>query len=318
MPTLTQESAPQGPAAEVERSALGCPAPASQHACWGVFGDSVRGASHERTGQPNQDAFLLDLPASRGAPLIVTLSDGHGSTKNFRSEIGAQFAVEACMRVAKELIQANDGTPLFASTKRLFHDDLPRRVVRAWQSMVGEHFALHPLTADELACVPGGTTVLGNEEAAKAIPLVYYGATLLGTVVTDQFAIYFQLGDGEILVVSSEGQTSQPITPDVRLIGNSTTSLCSPDAWADFRVTFCPHGASAPALVLLCTDGYSNSFVTPAEFFKAGSDFCHLIRSAGASTVAAHLRGWLAEASRQGSGDDVTLAIIHREAPSAC
>ena len=71
---------------------------------------------------------------------------------------------------------------------------------------------------------------------------------------------------------------------------------------------------AAPALTMLSTDGYINSFTNAGEFFKVGTDLLTMIRSAGIEAVDGKLEGWLAEASQQGSGDDITLGIVCRTA----
>jgi len=48
---------------------------------WGVIGATVPGASHLRAGTPNQDAILQVRESSIGLPIILAISDGHGSDK---------------------------------------------------------------------------------------------------------------------------------------------------------------------------------------------------------------------------------------------
>ncbi len=67
-----------------------------------------------------------------------------------------------------------------------------------------------------------------------------------------------------------------------------------------------------PALILISTDGYANSFISEEAFLKVGTDILKLIRSDGLDEVDSNLETWLAEASHAGSGDDTTLAIICR------
>ncbi|MBA3712664.1 MAG: protein phosphatase 2C domain-containing protein, partial [Pyrinomonadaceae bacterium] len=56
---------------------------------WRVVGETVPGASHLRAGIPNQDALLQLRASSIGLPIILTVSDGHGSNKCFRSDRGS-------------------------------------------------------------------------------------------------------------------------------------------------------------------------------------------------------------------------------------
>ncbi len=110
--------------------------------------------------------------------------------------------------------------------------------------------------------------------------------------------------------MSERGEVSRPLSKDDRLFGNETTSLCAPEAWRDFRVNFQPLTQSRPALILLSTDGYPNSFRDEAGFFKVGSDILNMIRENGLASVKDNLAGWLSDSMRAGSGDDVTLGIL--------
>ena len=64
-----------------------------------VVAASVRGATHEDRGVPNQDAVARRLDDGVDARLVVALSDGHGSARSFRSDVGAQIAVDTAARL---------------------------------------------------------------------------------------------------------------------------------------------------------------------------------------------------------------------------
>src|SRR5262249_50369285 len=103
---------------------------------------------------------------------------------------------------------------------------------------------------------------------------------------------------------------TKPLVKDDRLFANETTSLCTPDAWSDFRVNFQPITNEQPALILLATDGYPNSFRDEAGFLKVGTDILKTIHAEGLGRVKDSLEGWLSDSTRAGSGDDVTLGIL--------
>nr|ALS90004.1 protein phosphatase 2C [uncultured bacterium] len=145
-----------------------------------------------------------------------------------------------------------------------------------------------------------------------ANPFRAYGATILTVLVTETFIFYLQLGDGDILLVTDAGQVERPLPKDERLFANETTSLSSENAWPDFRFGFQILEDAPPALILISTDGYANSFISEEAFLKVGTDILKLIRSDGLDEVDRNLETWLAEASHAGSGDDTTLAIICR------
>ena len=266
---------------------------------WQVVGQSVRGAAHERNGLPNQDAIYWLPTSSRGSPVVLTVADGHGSARYPRSHLGASIAVETAARLIHEFLVSQADVDNLSLIKHATEEWLPRTLVRNWADAVAEHLRTDPLSPAEVASLNVGA----SEEIA-------YGATLIAAAVTEQFAVYLQLGDGDILTVSEHGEVSRPLSRDERLFGNETTSLCAPEAWRDFRVNFQPLTQSRPALILLSTDGYPNSFRDEAGFFKVGSDILNMIRENGLANVQDNLAGWLSDSTRAGSGDDVTLGIL--------
>jgi hypothetical protein len=120
-----------------------------------------------------------------------------------------------------------------------------------------------------------------------------------------------QLGDGDILTVSETSEVTRAIPSDKRLVANETTSLCTATV-KDFRSSFQPLSNTPPALILLSTDGYANSFRDEEGFLKVGSDIWSIIQEDGIEKVDADLKGWLTSATRTGSGDDITLGILCR------
>lgn len=92
---------------------------------WRAFGKSVRGASHIRDNRPNQDAILWSSGESDGLPLVMALSDGHGSQRSFRSETGAAFAVDAistCLTdFARQLFPSSQFKALEQDARKTFH-----------------------------------------------------------------------------------------------------------------------------------------------------------------------------------------------------
>jgi serine/threonine protein phosphatase PrpC len=278
---------------------------------WRVIGQSVRGATHERAGLPNQDAIHWLPESGLGLPLILAVADGHGSHRSFRSETGARLAVETAAQVISDFLRGQTQTENLSMTKRAAEEWLPTALVRRWLEAVSRHLSAHPLSADELT-PPLDVHGTSRQDVPANLP-VAYGTTILAVAVAASFILYLQLGDGEILTVSEDGEVTRPLPKDERLFANETTSLCSPDAWRDFRVCFQVVSNTPPALILLSTDGYSNSFHDEQGFLKVGSDILEMIRADGLAMVNDHLESWLTESTYAGSGDDVTLGLICSE-----
>jgi hypothetical protein len=103
---------------------------------------------------------------------------------------------------------------------------------------------------------------------------------------------------------------------DARLFANETTSLCTQNAWKDFRMvlqSLPEEHEKQPAMIMLSTDGYANSYSSEQGFEKVGSDILRMMReNDGLATVENGLPGWLKETSAGGSGDDITVGMILR------
>jgi len=292
---------------------------------WRCIGASVLGASHQRTNLPNQDAiqwYPNEYPnLCIGLPLILAVSDGHGSPRNFRSDIGAKAAVDTAIRVFRELFVEGDlgkerkqAIAIKDIAQSLW---LPQTLVRDWKQAVQKHWQENPVPDTSLEWQR--VVDKDGEKAVTTIkkhPEIAYGATLLVVLVTDSFILYLQLGDGDILCVDSKSRPTRPMQPDPRLIANETTSLCMSDAWKEFQIELhqYPQGEAdkMPALILVSTDGYANSYSTEEEFIRIGHDYLRMIREEGTERVGRKLEEFLQETSSGGSGDDITLGIISR------
>ena len=276
---------------------------------WRALGASVRGASHYRTGLPNQDAIQRQPEFGTGCPAMLAVADGHGSAGSFRSHTGAEMATTIAIEMMQELIEKHREDPSSAQQKA--ERALPREIVRRWWEAVADDLSDKPFSSYEMMR-------LERDESAKLRrnialnPVTAYGATILGALVTDAFLLFAQLGDGDILTVSDDGRVDRPLPEDERLIGNVTTSLCLPEAVSDFRVAFTELTDSPPALVLVSSDGYANSFRDDDAFRQVGSDILDMLREKNLTSINYDMERWLREASESGSGDDTTLGILCR------
>ena len=278
---------------------------------WWVIGKSVRGASHVRTGLPNQDAIGWLQVEGVDRRLIVAVSDGHGSAKYFRSHTGSRLAIETALALGQEFLDGQPDLGNLSAVKRTAEERLPQEITRRWNDAVKNHFEANPFSDEELSALEQADGK-ASREAITANPLKAYGATIVIAIVEESFILYLQLGDGDILIVSETGEVERPLAKDDRLFANETTSLSSQDSWSDFRLGFQTLVGTLPALILLSTDGYANSFLDEDEFTKVGRDILEILRSDGIEAVDHSLEGWLTEATGAGSGDDTTLAIICR------
>lgn len=271
-----------------------------------VTGASVRGAAHRRSDVPNQDAVAWLPPSGAGDLVVAAVADGHGSPKSFRSREGAARAVTVATEVlwsrfggARQFGTSRSGESLRAG----LHE-----IVSRWRDDISAHVDITPFSDEELATLDERA----GEQAVRDVrhnPWLAYGTTLLTVVVTPTATLYAQLGDGDILAVSAHGRVRHPLPSDQRLVADETTSLCDARAAAEFRTLVEPRHRG-PRLVLVSSDGYSNSFASDDAFRQVGSDLHSMIESDGIAAVSSRLEGWLTETTDSGAGDDVTLALI--------
>ncbi|GHO82273.1 protein phosphatase 2C domain-containing protein [Dictyobacter formicarum] len=265
---------------------------------WGIIEASVKGANHVHLNLPNQDAKqTLQQPDCS----LIAVADGHGSKAYFRSERGAQLAVESAITEMEYLL--NQLPPLTDLSQAMVDHLLkssPIAIVERWHKHVEEDIRANPLPE-------------GNDQ--HSYPFKPYGTTLLSVLATPSLIFYSQIGDGDILVVTEDGHVREPIPGDTRLFANETTSLSTKHAERDFRMALDEvgreqGGKSTPALIILATDGYRNSFNSEADFFKVATDILNLLRRQGPDYVQQHLESWLQTATDQGSGDDIAAIFL--------
>ena len=278
---------------------------------WHVFGASVTGAAHVLKKMPNQDAIYWK--SGDGFPFALALADGHGSEKYFRSGTGARYASEIAVAELEEFAQAFNepisNVPLFQHLVK----QLPARITDKWRAKIAEDLqAAHFFTDEEWQRFDNGRAL----PETPRDPLLSYGSTLLTVLVTPFFILYLQLGDGDIVLVDEAAQVSKPMPDDGRLLANETTSLCSPTAVQDFRVHCDYLHGPPPALILLSSDGYANSFTNEQGFLSVGSDILEILHTEGLASVQDSLNEWLTTATEKGSGDDISLGIFYRETPA--
>jgi hypothetical protein len=268
-------------------------------------------------------------------PVILAIADGHGSSKYFRSHYGAQLAVKTALKVMQKFLsgqaqtlegssspgespadQADSKLDLSNPTvvSRMAEEQLPKLLSRLWLEAVAKDIEDRQLEHEELVKLEASDqeAAAAVRSAGKASPLAY-GTTLLTVVVTASFILYVQIGDGDILIVTEAEEVYRPISGDDRLVANETTSLCAKAAWRDFRVKVQPTiDTEPPALILLSTDGYANSFRDEHSFVQVGPDLLRMVDQYGLEGIERKLETWLDEASQNGSGDDITLGVMKR------
>ena len=259
------------------------------------IGASRPGAAHRRSGRPCQDAVLCrELRGVDGQPvMLMAVADGHGGRRYRRSEVGSRLACETALAVAAAALAAAPGEGEGGWSRWLAHD-LPQAVQRRLLEAVQAHWQ-------------------GDPGEGDFAPLLY-GSTLGLVVMTPRWWGHTGLGDWDLVRVEADGvarllqEENEP-----GALGEATCSLCQPEAASLFARRAALHPLAPEArdfALVLCTDGIRKSCATDGDFLTLAA---WLARSGAEAT------GTLPEAldriSREGSGDDVTVAIGRSGAP---
>ena len=283
---------------------------------WRVFGASVRGASHDQSGLPNQDAIGWWPEAAEGPPIILAVADGHGSPKCFRSQVGSQLAVDTAVAVLREFVEGQPDPFDPTLCKRAAEERLPEVIDHQWKQAVKSHLDEHPLLVDEVRKLEEKEGPAARKTVEDK-PALAYGCTLLAVLVEATYVLCLQIGDGDICVVSPGAEAVRPIAEDPRHFAGETTSLSSNRAARDVQVRFQQLAGAPPALILAATDGYGNAFPSSQDLLDTAREFVEALRDDGLETVNGYLPELLTDASHKGSGDDVTVGMLFRgDAPA--
>ena len=279
---------------------------------WTALSASVRGASHERGGQGNQDAVRLKNPSGADDVLLLAIADGHGSARSFRSDLGSALAAECALRELRRFIrQLGPDAPL-SRVRNQAKSRWPKALIAAWKSAVRADLAARPFSQMEFAAFPEPPPAVKPGQDLPVTAYLAYGATLITVAITRRYILYSQLGDGDILIVRADGVVSRPLPKRHEFQANQTVSLCSHNAPGEFQIRVDALRGAVPALIMLSTDGYANCFDDDVSFFKVGADFLAYLRSEGAGFVREKLEEWLRQSSQDGSGDDITVGLAAR------
>lgn len=266
-----------------------------------IFGASVQGASHIRSGRECQDS-LKKVVKDSGA-VILAVADGHGSESCPYSKTGSFAAVNVFCKIMGDYLEtyAEQQEMLFTFLKREGDTKIAQEIDAEWKRRI---LRLHAKCKREIPL---------DERQNKDREAVYklYGSTLLGLVITEEFLFAFQLGDGDIVKVSESGVYSV-IEPD-KILGTETHSLSKPESWkkAITLIRKREETEQRPVMYMLSSDGLTNSYKNDEEFKKTCMDYYVLLKEHGVKAVADQLKTWLQETSEMGCGDDITALFAY-------
>lgn len=270
-----------------------------------VLGARARGFSHELHNKVCQDALSSFSKAEYD---ILTVADGHGGDAYIYSDKGSECATMVFRRVMKSIVNDHtyNGVVNLEDIKLYLKNNfnkIAENIVGMWKSHVIEVYKREHHDVD---------TVEGKQLSDKEI-VELYGSTLLGSLVTPEYVYCFQLGDGNMAIVSED--KAEMVFEDDGLPGTQTYSLCLDDATLHVKQRIIDLERSErkkPVMIWLSTDGFYNSYASEDDFLftlKAYLDESFYLRGLRRKQAKRQLKQWLADTSRNGSADDITVMM---------
>lgn len=271
------------------------------------FDRRCQGESHKATDKPCQDFSFSKQSASH---TIAIISDGHGGTRYFRSDVGSRLLCEVTERCLSEFVE---GIPSMTFSDKPYTtvgigESMPTvlqqlfgAIVVGWRKAVMEHADHHPLTETEQAIA-----FPQNEHEWEKT----YGCTLIAALRTPTFWLAFQVGDGKCVALQADGTPFEPIPWDDRCFLNKTTSICDTDALSCFR---CCYGGidTAPVAIFLGSDGIDDSFGEEENLYNFYIQLAKGFSKDGHEATVSDLERTLPILSLRGSQDDMSVAGIY-------
>lgn len=185
---------------------------------WRHIAQSLQGPSHLQDGTPCQDAHAIRfLSAGPHPALIACVADGAGSARH--GDVGSTIACEAVLEHAARFLEAHSLDALLIDDVLLWCDDVRERI---------------KLKAHEYLC--------GVRE---------FATTLCAAIVCDECAVFFQIGDGAI-ILGNDHFYGVVFWPQRGEYANSTNFLTSEEYHQQLQFVSTPRRFSKIALM---TDG---------------------------------------------------------------
>lgn len=279
-----------------------------------AFHVTVHGAGHIKRSQPCED---YSTSLKEDSYQIFVVADGHGSSSCPRSKIGSEYVCRAAAEKLSDFAQALEKEHweerLFQKkTAETLARQLITSIVAEWNTVVNEEFEANPLTKEERA---GCGKYLAQYDRGECIEHIY-GTTMIAGLLTKNYLLLLQQGDGRCDVFYKDGSVSQPIPWDDRCFSNVTTSMCDRDVTESCRYCVIDLEKQPVAAVMAGSDGVEDSFFSMDQMHSYYRDL--LVYSAqpegSVEKLTSYLEETLPDFSARGSQDDTTISgFIDRE-----
>lgn len=274
-----------------------------------IFDVSTRGFSHIKKGTSCED---FGISKSFENAKIFAVADGHGASECFRSNIGSKFICEitinSLQKFACDIAENNLQNALLFYPKKqsAIVRQLIANIFSCWIDSVNNQFEENPMTENERMLAGNLLDRYLKNEIIEHI----YGTTLIAGLLTDDYLLLLQQGDGRCVVFDEDGNPSQPIPWDNRCYSNVTTSVCDEDAIESCRYCIIDLKANPIIACIAGSDGVEDSYRSMEIMHSYYQKLLLFAEEHGVSELQQMLKEKLPRMSETGSHDDITICGI--------
>jgi serine/threonine protein phosphatase PrpC len=257
--------------------------------------------------EENQDACLACSADQLGIHLVA-VADGHGSSPHDRSDIGSQKAVDCVDTVIRDWLLENSSAltniSRFVEFKEWWEDSFFSILHESWIKEIDRD--IEEQVRENKPTFPSPSSASGSAMDDLGIK---YGTTLLVAISCGSVVAFGQVGDGLTIVSGGQKVNFPLVKPDEDLddTRNATDSLCNEQPSAVFKAI---KGTKPPRLVVLCTDGIDDGFVSISSVKKWILDISRSEYLDDREQLRSKLKEFLRNVSSN-SGDDATVGVIY-------
>lgn len=257
---------------------------------------TVIGDSHIKKGKVCQDSSGTVV---RDEYAIAAVADGHGSARHFRSDVGSSIAVKITCGLLSRYLDRMDFRERFKKNPDFILRQLEKQILMKWTEAVEEYHQGHPITEEEKA------EYTDRQEKDRVVTA--YGSTVLVAAMTRDLSFGIVLGDGGFVVLNQADQLFIPVEdPNAR--ANYTSSLCNTNAIRYFEHWYSLEKAKA---MFVSTDGLYKSFASEEDFLKYHGLIAKMYDDPERTKNSLHHN--FEKRTREGSGDDISMALVYSD-----
>jgi hypothetical protein len=260
---------------------------------------TVRGSTAD-VGGVARGAIAVRIDPLAGTT-VVAIAGAPGAIRAARSDIGARIAADVGATKAEAAVASLRSTDAGALAPSA--GVLAERIVEQWRAQVDDH---------RRAQSPGDQRTGGAEDGTSGVeevdPLRAYGTALLVVVVTPAAVLAMQLGAGDIVLRTDDGDTVRPVPGDRADGGSAVESLALADAGHGFRHAVVDRTTRDVALVLAAT-GLDDATTDRDPGTTLADELAAEADEHGIDSIEGSLEQRLAGYARA-DGDDIAASLV--------